>query len=466
MTNRREFITQTAAASIVAAAPVRISHTSESETGHQGSRTTFNSARTSHAAIKSVIRSEETIIRYGGNGDCFHMSWANDDRQYVSVCDGGGFGPFKSQYNSRLFSVEGGPRGATFHDVPGYPLLGPPVQRWGSGTRYYSLGTLALDGYLYQYLSTFNRSLESVNLGALESRDKPDASGQLRFNGAKLIYSADNGRTWRNQNGSSPVVWEDWNRRSRETLVFFEEDQNSFAMLAVLQMGRNYEHNRDGYVYIYAPNGDAEGTMNELVMFRVLKGQLLNRGAYEYFSGLQSSGSAAWSRDIEARKPTHTFPRGWVSKFPHPYAWLPSVTYNAPLGLYMMASWGTATGSDGMWFGKPSYLGFWVSRNPWGPWTQVHEETAWMPGGDQNARAFQPQIAPKWIGADGKSFWLVWSDLQTLDEEGAKKAAQQLAQKGSRDTWSMADVEQRNLNMRQYQPYYAFNIQRVDLITG
>ena len=69
-----------------------------------------------------------------------------------------------------------------------------------------------------------------------------------------------------------------------------------------------------------------------------------------------------------------------------------------------MANWGMSCASDGMWFGMPSYLGFWSAQNPWGPWTQIHEEKEWMPAGDKAARAYQPQIAPNWISDDGKSF--------------------------------------------------------------
>ena len=70
----------------------------------------------------------------------------------------------------------------------------------------------------------------------------------------------------------------------------------------------------------------------------------------------------------------------------------------------MMVNWGMGCDSDGKWFGKPSYLGFWIAAYPWGPWNQVYEETAWAPEGDSAARAYQPQIIPKWIAKDGKSF--------------------------------------------------------------
>jgi hypothetical protein len=106
---------------------------------------------------------------------------------------------------------------------------------------------------------------------------------------------------------------------------------------------------------------------------------------------------------------------------------------------------------DGNWFGKPSYLGFWTAPRPWGPWTQVHEETTWVPARNPAARAYQPQIAPKWISEDGKSFWLVWSDFQSAESPPADAPA---------DSKITAETFSRQL------PYYSFNTQRVDLITA
>jgi Domain of unknown function (DUF4185) len=469
MTTRREFLSQTAAASLVAATAVQVACTAEGE-GTVASTKPSKAARHSGPRIKSVIRREETVVRHGGNGDNWHMSWAADDRQYMSLCDGSGFSDsFTSSYNSRMFAIEGGPRDAKFHDLPGYPLLGSPSQK-SADARYYNFGTLALDGRLYQFMSTFNRSLAATDW---TNPAKITDADLLRFVGAKLIYSPDNGRTWCNQDGRTPVVWEDWNNRSRETLVFFEEDQEAFSLLTVLQMGRNYELNRDGYVYVYAPNGNTEGTMNELVMFRVPKARILDRGAYEYFAGLEASGNARWSPDLGARKPVHTFPRGWVNRLWHPYAWHPSVVYNAPLGVYMMANWGMGSGTDtdgfygvkmdDVWFAKPSYLGFWIAPNPWGPWTQIHEETAWMPEGDAKARAYQPQIAPKWIAPDGNSFWLVWTDFQIKgDKDEFRRANEPYRTKGN--DLALAERAQMDRNMRKFMPYYAFNLQRVDLV--
>jgi len=394
--------------------------------------------------IKSVMRREETLLRLGGNGDNWHMSWADDDRQYVSLCDGfgwptlPGYDQQNSEFNSRLYAIEGNPPDVRFQYLPDYPDIrhrfdlkatasapSPPV--------YYNFGTLALDGRIFQYLSTMAGPEDGI------------APTQW-FVGAKLIYSPDNGRRWCNQDGSTPVVWEPWGKRSHETMVFFGEPQNAFSVITLLQMGRNYEFNRDGYVYGYAPNGDVDGTANELVMFRVLKGQILCRDAYEFFAGLNADGAAHWAHDIRSRAVVHTFPRGWVPT--HAHSWVPSVVYNAPLGLYMMANSAFGVGPKGEFAAKASYLGLWVAPNPWGPWTQIHEETAWMPANDPKARAYEAQIAPKWIAPDGKSFWLVWTDWQVAAPPEWKSPGGIFNVVTKTRTW----------------PNYAFNVQRVDLV--
>jgi hypothetical protein len=221
------------------------------------------------------------------------------------------------------------------------------------------------------------------------------------------------------------VRWEPWHERSAANMAFFNEPGECFSLLSVLQMGRNYELNTDGFIYVYSPNGNTEGTMNQLVMFRVPKRKLRERAAYQFFVSRSTNGSATWSKDIRQRGVVHTFPAGWVNRKVHPYSWHPCVVYYAPLDLYVMANWGMGTVAqvanlrntvaqvsnlrDADWFQKPSYLGFWVALQPWGPWHQVHEEIEWKPG-NPKARAYQPQIPPKWIAADGKSFWLVWTD--------------------------------------------------------
>jgi hypothetical protein len=351
-------------------------------------------------------------------GDNWHTTWAADDRQYTALCDGTGWpnlhGPQPHGFNARVYAVTGDPPQPTFEYLRGYPdLFG---EAYPNFSRYYGFGILAVEGRLYHYLSTPNH---------------PFSDPQPRFVGAKLIFSPDQGRTWCNQDGSSPVRWEPWAERSRRNMVFFDEPGEAFSLLTMLQMGRNYHDNTDGYVYVYAPNGNTEGSMNQMVMFRVPKERVLDRSAYEFFVSPRDDGTANWSPDIQARGVVHTFPPGWVNRSTHPYAWHPSVVYHAPLGTYLMANWGMGCDDNGHWFGKPSYLGFWTAPRPWGPWTQIHEEREWTPAGDRGARAYQPQIIPRWIAPDGGSFWLVWTDFQVFDDQ---------------------------------RPFYAFNLQKVEVL--
>jgi len=411
--------------------------------------------------IKKLIRRDETIVRSGVLGYGFAMTWAADGRQFLSILDGGVdiSKPVKKALHSRVFTVSGEPWNPIFEDVAGYPDMLIKMKEPDFAT-FWGSGCLALDECVYQFLTTGNHPYL-----------RPDGSFWPDFYwvGAKLLYSPDNGRTWQNQDGSSPVLWEKWDARSRENMVFFnEEPEGAFAWPSFLQMGRNYGLNRDGFVYVYSPNGHADGTMNQLVMYRVPILQILDRHSYEFFSGVRSDGSADWTRDISARGVVHTFPRGWVNKYvpgESPWAWVPSVTYNAPLGLYMMTSWGTSCTPEGGWFGKPSYLGFWVAPAPWGPFTQVHEELAWTPGNDRAARAFMPQIAPKWISADGKSFWLVWSDYQY---QGTAGEVENPDQDGAQELKSITDDAEFARAFaawaRKHMPYASFNSQRVDLI--
>ncbi len=118
--------------------------------------------------------------------------------------------------------------------------------------------------------------------------------------------------------GSSPVVFEAWNERSRKNITFFDEPDDCFSLLTMLQMGKGYELDKDGYIYVYAPQGSVEGTMNQLAMFRVPKDKLLVRQEYEYFVSREPDGSAKWSRNIADRKPVYQFPAGWVNRFEHP----------------------------------------------------------------------------------------------------------------------------------------------------
>jgi len=354
------------------------------------------------------MRRDETIHRLDVVAGAFPMTWMADGDLLVAFSDGVDIAePPTKAFHSRIYRLSGDPPNVSVHDVPGYPDM-PMRLRESHYASFWAGSCLAVDGHVYQFLATPNHPYL-----------KPDGSFWPDFYlaSSKLIHSPDGGRTWCNQDGTSPVVWEDWEDVSRRTMIFFKEQpEGAFSDPVFLQMGRDYELNSDGFVYLYSANGGDDGAANQLVLARVTKDRILRRDDYEFFAGRSVDGSARWVRDVAGRVAVHAFPRGWVSdRMPGaaPSGWWISATYNAPLDLYMLAASGTGRGSTGGWFGKPSYLGIWVAPTPWGPFRQIHEDSAWTPAGDAESRAFQPQISPKWISPDGLSFWLGWSDYGT-----------------------------------------------------
>lgn len=411
----------------------------------------FASAAISQNAICGLKRRDETILRLSSMGDGYKMSWGADDQQFLVLNDGTGWSdPATKFFKRSLWSMSGSPTNAAVHMVPGYPNTDRTMET-EEAPHYHGHGLLAVDGRIYQFLSALDRA-----------EDRP-----RHWNAAKLIYSDDGGNCWRNQNGHAPVTWDDWQDQSPESLVFFNEPDGCFSLLTILQMGQDYRANRDGYIYVYGPNGNVDGLMNELVMFRVPVDRILYRREYEFFAGRKANGAATWTRNILERKPVHVFPEGWVNYtnlFPGDIVvetWLPSIVFNEALNLYMMISSGTGCAPDGTEFAKPSYLGFWVSASPWGPWHQVHEELAWIPGGDPASRAYSPQISPKWIAPDGKSFWIIWTDLKGIRELSASVDETVETEPDGKDT--EASVMAEATLMRSEMPGYSFNAQRVEL---
>lgn len=413
--------------------------------------------------ISGLVRRDDTIVRHEAYAGMFRTTWTADNRQFVALADGIDMSdPPGKTFHARVFSLRGDPSGVFFAELPGYPQT--PWRKKSDDAQFWSGSCLAVDGCIYQFLMTPNHPYL-----------KPDASfwPDLRWAGVKLIYSLDDGATWRNQDGSRPVRWEAWGERSKANMLFFNEEQEHGFMAPIfptfLQMGRAYEANDDGYVYAYATNGDVHETGNQLILCRVPKLMVLERSAYQFFCGLDAGGGAAWSRDIKDRLAIHTFAEGWISsnkvQGQFTMGWSVSVVYNEPLGVYMMAAQGIGLAGNGGWYGKPSYLGFWVASTPWGPFRQISEETAWTPGNDPAARCINPEIPAQWISADGKSFWLVWADYQFQGAAGETEHPDKSFNEISRDIVDDAELARAVRAWSSvHMPKTKFNLQRVDLI--
>src|SRR4051812_29825663 len=108
--------------------------------------------------ITGIKRLEETLMRTGGSGDNWHMTWAKNDIQYTSLCDGKGWpeviGYQNEEYNSRVLEIHGDEQ-PSFQHIPSFPDL---KNEWGTplSSRYYGFGILSIDDHIYHYMSTPN----------------------------------------------------------------------------------------------------------------------------------------------------------------------------------------------------------------------------------------------------------------------------------------------------------------------
>jgi hypothetical protein len=220
---------------------------------------------------------------------------------------------------------------------------------------------LMVDGVLYQWVRNANGNGEEC----------------------QLAVSGDHATTWE---------WSDWH---------FGE----FGYCAFLNFGRNYGGARDNFVYMYASDTPtAYEATDHVVLTRVPKEQVLNRSAYEFFQGFDSSGNATWSADIKSRLPVFSFPDG-VTRF--------DITYNAPIRRYLLTMRSGAVSEDG----GVDHFSLIEGPEPWGPWSIVYHTQEWAGGLSPSGVADwgeSQHIPAKWISPDGKVLHLVFSGGDTF----------------------------------------------------
>jgi hypothetical protein len=119
-------------------------------------------------------------------------------------------------------------------------------------------------------------------------------------------------------------------------------------------------------------------------------GQIGERFAYEFFSGFDAEHRPLWSKSIADR--------GAV--FVHPgNCYRSGISYNAALKRYLWCQ--TLPKGDARFEGG---FGIYDAPEPWGPWPTVYFTERWDVGPGETS-----SIPPKWVSADGREFWLVFS---------------------------------------------------------
>jgi CubicO group peptidase (beta-lactamase class C family) len=279
----------------------------------------------------------------GEDSDNWPTTWAADGDLYTSYGDGYGFVPHTEKKLSLGFAkLYGEPK--TFKGVNLRTETGERVGDGASGPK--ASGLVMVDGVLYMI---------ARNTG-----------------NAQIAWSEDNGKTW------------EWGFR-------FE---TSFGCPTFVNYGQNYAGAPDDYVYLYSPDGSsAYEVYDHIVLARVHRSRIRNKGDYEYFSRLDEAGRPVWTPDIEKRGPVFTFPN-------HCHR-LESIYHAATRSYWLVV----ACNHEGSW-------GIFDAPTPWGPWSTVFYTDYWGLG-----RTHAYRFPTKWISEDGTKLHLVFSGrrFKTID---------------------------------------------------
>jgi hypothetical protein len=308
---------------------------------------------------------KETILRKAKGSDNWPLTWADDDRQYTAYGDGRGFEPFAPKKLGLGFAqIEGDPPSFQGSNIPS-----PTGEQLGDGiASRKASGILCVEGVLY---------LWTRNAG-----------------NAQLAWSKDHGKTWK------------WADRKLTT---------SFGCPTFLNFGKDYAGARDNFVYVYSHDADsAYKPADRMVLARVPKQNIKERGAYEFFRGLDVKGRPRWSKDIAERGAVFTH-KGRCYRS--------GITYNAGLKRYLWVQ--ILPGTEGKKVDTRFEGGFAIydAPEPWGPWTTVYFTEKWDVGPGETA-----SFPTKWMSADGKSLHLVFSgeDCFSVRKAGLTTAVPQL----------------------------------------
>ena len=296
--------------------------------------------------------------------DNWVITWSDDDHQYTSWGDGGGFGSISGDGRVSLGfgRVEGTKDNYTGTNVWGGKDSENPAQFTGK-----SYGILSVDGILYMW------------------RCGGDSDGSA-FSLQDLYQSKNYAATWESAG------------------VLFTQDSfpntKGFFCPTFMQSGKDYQGAKDSYVYIYAPENQNNfwnvQTPGQITLIRVLKGSITKQSQYEFFFGLDQNGNPTWTKNIVDRKPVFEDASNGVMRT--------SVIYNPGLNRYLLI-----TQQVDRFKTENGHIGIYDAPNPWGPWTTVLFANAWNIGLQDGHKTVYWNFSAKWFSSDGKDFVLVFT---------------------------------------------------------
>lgn len=294
-------------------------------------------------------------------GDLWPSCWADDDQVYTANGDGRGFGP------------------APGPDIAINRIAGTPEEGELTGTRLAVAGEVApvWSGPDFNRKPTGMACVDGLLYVAVQdlAKDTFDSAPA-----ATISCSSDHGRTW-TWDPSAPMF-----------------DGGVFTTVMFLDYGKDYADAPDDYVYVYGIDHNWRQAQ-DIFLARVPRQHVQDRQRWQFFTGRQPSGGAAWTDDINARRPVlHDETRSYREMFSEgAHKLLPlaqgSVIYNRPLRRYFLTGWNAY-----QWT-------IYDAPTPWGPWGKSIKDfgAAWTL--DKHG-GYAPTIPTKFISADGRQMWM------------------------------------------------------------
>ena len=343
-------------------------------------------------AIKGVSFDWKGFRLLARGSDNWPMSWAANNHLYTSFGDGSGFGGQESAADRVSFGL-GELFGHSAQSLGGRNLIGgrgPAIARCmapgagvmvesRSGGRHGACAGRGLNGKSRGLLALGNQLFIWVTPG----------SNTQGYNEGRLTVGRIGGNSWR-----------------RATWSLSDHGARPLIFPTFLQAGKNHADLDYVYTYAtgYAPISKSKVEVQrgrnggEVYLLRARRGaDLMAQSSWLYFAGVDRAGRPSWSAKGAAARPVFRDPRGAGPRV--------SAIYVKQLKRYILMS-----GHD---HDATSKMGMFESSNPYGPWHTVFYGT--LAGGSSGSQGFFYNIMPNSVSGDGRSFTLVYTQVDAHD---------------------------------------------------
>jgi len=298
-------------------------------------------------------------------GDLWPCAWGDDDRLYTACGDGVGFGMDAADIVFNV--VEGMPpnlTGSTPEDAFAANIAGLWAEDLTLNRK--PTGLTCVDGDIYLFSQNLRNGLGDDPFG-----DAPHAS---------VSVTSDYGLTWE-FDADEPMFTD-----------------HVFTTGFFLDFGKCQEHRIDDYEYVFGLDYNwrfsDDFLQDTMYLARVHKDQIMDRGQWEFFTGMTDDGPE-WTSDIEQRsqvlvdkdifcKDQSAIAQGHVIFIPQ-------------LNRYLYSSRAVC-----VWI-------FYEAPEPWGPWTRVSVQQWTGKWSEEYHAGYNVVIPSKFMDEDGRGGWTVTS---------------------------------------------------------